>query len=470
MAYSVEEMLQWDKYPTFEVYDSLMRGFALSYPTLCRLDTIGFSEQGRLILSLIIKGDTIEKQYKPKFFYTSTIHGNELTGYIMLLRLTQYLLYSYQNQDERIKSLIDNVDIYINPLANPDGTYFGGNNSVFESKRYNSNYVDLNRNFPDIVLGDHPDNETYYQNETLAFMLYSQENKFSLSANLHTGAEVLNYPYDCYNSIEKTHADRDWFIDICNVFMDSMPDNVPSNFFKDVSSLGYINGGNWYKVYGGRQDYTTYFNNTREITFELSNSYILPTNQLNNYWNYLGNSLISYIEQCKKGLEGFVRDSLTGEGLKAKVFIENHDSFHSEVYSLEEGGYYYRPILQGTYSITYSLEGYLPKTITNLEIYPHQMKRQDVFLVKDENSIKDFKDNNNDSFYLYPNPAKGYVVLDIEKGEKYIGKEYRILNSLSMEVKKGRIVGRKTYIDISEFKSGVYIFSINNSSIKFIKQ
>jgi carboxypeptidase D len=60
--------------------------------------------------------------------------------------------------------------------------------------RNNANNVDLNRNFPD----QYGVNElnTVQEPETLAVMNWSLANQFVLSANLHGGALVANYPFD----------------------------------------------------------------------------------------------------------------------------------------------------------------------------------------------------------------------------------------------------------------------------------
>ena len=69
-----------------------------------------------------------------------------------------------------------------------------------------------------------------------------------------------------------------------------------------------------------------YFQHCREVTIELSNTKLLPASQLESHWNYNYRSFLNYIEQANYGITGTVTDSLTGEPLKAKVFIQNHDN------------------------------------------------------------------------------------------------------------------------------------------------
>ena len=146
-AGNMNEALNWDTYPTFTQYDSIMRSFSTLYPSLCRLDTIGKSVNGKLILVLKISDNVSVDEDEPEVFYTSTMHGDETGGYVMMLRLADYLLRNYHTSN-RVKNMADNLEIWINPLANPDGTYRTGN-IMSSPTRYNANGVDLNRNFPD---------------------------------------------------------------------------------------------------------------------------------------------------------------------------------------------------------------------------------------------------------------------------------------------------------------------------------
>ena len=137
--------MNWQSYPTCSQYDSMMTEFAADYPSICKLDTIGTSVDGRLVLVLKISSD-LTSETKPQVFYSSTIHGDEPPGFVLMLRLADYLLSNYTS-DPRVKNLVDNLGIWINPLANPDGTYTSGN-TITSPTRYNADGVDLNRNFP----------------------------------------------------------------------------------------------------------------------------------------------------------------------------------------------------------------------------------------------------------------------------------------------------------------------------------
>ena len=292
MATTLEEMEAWNRYPTYEVYVAMMQRFADNYPDLCHLDTIGTSIQGRLILSLAITGSALTDNYRPEFFYSSTMHGDEVTGFYLMLRLCDTLLRSYGTSQD-ITNLLDRTRICINPLSNPDGTYHGGNSTVARAWRYNSDYVDLNRNYPD-PFGTDPLEPLQPENE--AMIDYVSQHNFRLAANLHGGSEVMNYPWDSFTSGQQLNEHSEWWKEVCKRFVDTCR-RVDSQRFRDVNSRGYINGGDWYVIHNGRQDYFNYYHNIRELTMELSTSKTLSTTRLNHYWQCQSHALINYIKE-----------------------------------------------------------------------------------------------------------------------------------------------------------------------------
>ena len=119
--------------------------FAQSYPEICRLDTFGTTPQGRLLLAMKISDHVEDDEAEATFLYTSSMHGDELLGYPLMLRLINHLLTGYGTDDE-VTGLVDKLAIWINPLANPDGTYYPDDDlSVVRSRRETS---DPNRHEP----------------------------------------------------------------------------------------------------------------------------------------------------------------------------------------------------------------------------------------------------------------------------------------------------------------------------------
>ncbi len=348
----------WDYYPSWDEYLSIMNQFVEDYPDLCELVKIGSSTNGRDLLCIHINNNIGIDENEPEFLYTATIHGDEVAGYVLTLRLIDYLLSNY-SEDQQVTNIVDNLDIWINPLANPDGTFASGNSSVVGATRFNANSVDLNRNYTDPEDGHNPDGNDY-QVETIAFMNFAEARQFIMSSNLHGGIEVVNYPWDTW---PRLHADDDWWKLVCREYADIVHDNSPSGYFDDLNN-GITNGFAWYTISGSRQDYMNYFHNAREMTLELSTSKMPPESMLHNFWDYNYKSLLAYMEQCLYGFSGTVTDKRNGDPVNAKVVIENHDKDNSWINSDNITGYYHRPIKAGVYDVVFTAPGYYDKNET----------------------------------------------------------------------------------------------------------
>ncbi|HPW26768.1 MAG TPA: M14 family zinc carboxypeptidase, partial [Tenuifilaceae bacterium] len=360
MATTIGQMASWDRYPTYPVYRELMKKFEQDYPQLCKLDSIGTTVEGRKLYVLKISGNVQANEPEPEVFYTSTIHGDEVTGFVLMLRLADYLLSQY-GSNSRITNLLNGTAIYINPNANPDGTYYSGDSTVYGARRDNQNNVDLNRNFPDPRAGDHP-NGNSWQPETQAMMNFANEHHFILSANFHGGAEVANYPWDTWESAENTHADNSWYYTISRAYADSVHAHGPAGYFTDENN-GVTNGGDWYVITGGRQDYMNYWHHCREITLEISSTKLLSSDELPAYWGYNRESLIGYLEHALTGFYGTVTNT-DGQPLDATITIPCHDRDSSHVVTNPEHGSYYRMIAPGSYEVLYQSDGYISQIHT----------------------------------------------------------------------------------------------------------
>lgn len=347
----------WNSYPSWEEYVSFMNKLASSFPEICMLDTIGFSVNNRMILVLKISDQVSVDEPEPDFLYTSTMHGDEPVGYMLLLRLADWLLTRY-GMDPDVTNLVNNLQIWINPLSNPDATYYLGNDNISGAKRFNLNDVDLNRNFPDPEDGPHPDGEEY-QPENLSMMEFMKSRQFIMSANLHCGAEVINYPWDTWANF---HPDDEWYRFISRQYVDTVH-SYKSLYMKDMVN-GITNGYAWYSIAGGRQDWVNYFIHGREVTIELSYEKIPVPDTLPWFWEYNYRSLLNYMEQATFGITGTITDRNTGKPLKAKIEIPGHDTLNSFVWSDDISGRFYRMLATGLYDLHFTAGGYKDTLIT----------------------------------------------------------------------------------------------------------
>ncbi len=459
-ALNVNQALQWDSYPTYTQYDSIMQSFTTLYPTLCQLDTIGTSVNGKLVLALKISDNAAINEDEPKVFYSSTMHGDETGGFVLMLHLADYLLKNY-TVSKRVKNLVDNLEIWINPLANPDGTY-GTGNDITNPTRFNANGYDLNRNFPDPFTPN-----TIRQKETLDMIKFMRKHRFELSANFHAGEEVVNYPWDRW--LTKYHADDNWFQSISRAYADTV--HIYSGpVYMSFLNNGVTRGADWYLVYGGRQDFITSELQGREVTIELDEQFITPAAQLPLLWQNNWHSLLGYLENALYGIHGLVRNVNTHAPVPARVFIEAYDKDSSQVYSDTLTGSFVRFLSPGSWNLTFSAVGYWPKTVNNIIVTSG--KKTD--LVIDMSTIFNVIDTTKSSalILLYPNPARNAIralLPDIMTGKINVS----IINQSGMLISEYNtlaVKGIPLLIDVKSLSAGMYIvvFSIPDTGTRFL--
>ncbi len=316
------------------------------YPDITSLESIGQSVQGRELWVMQITDNPNLDEPEPQFKYIANMHGDETPGREFSLYLIEWLCENY-NINNRATYLVNNTDIYIMPSMNPDGFELG--------IRYNANGIDLNRDFPD-QFNDPLNTLDGRQPETRAVMEWSWEHNFTLSANMHSGALVANYPYDGPTSgTYSACPDDDLFVDLALVYSQNHPTMYQSSSYNQ----GITNGAYWYAVFGGMQDWNYVWENNFEITLEQNNVKWPNSNLLPQLWDDNKESMISFLEQVHTGVRGYVLDAITQDPISAIISVEGIDH---DIKNHIEHGDYYRLLTPGAYNITAFAFGYEPLT------------------------------------------------------------------------------------------------------------
>ncbi|MGD9253747.1 MAG: M14 family zinc carboxypeptidase [Holophagae bacterium] len=366
----------WDCYPSYGQYTALMARYASIYPELCRLVDLGpttNTDRPHRLWAVVISDNPGLEEDEPEVLLTSTMHGDETTGFVLLLRLIGHLAEGY-GDDSAITRLIDETEIWINPNANPDGTYFGGDDDVAEAIRYyttnmgGNSFVDPNRNFPDPGL-DAADPETDCVPEcfaeTKAMLALAETSAFVLSVNVHGGFEVINYPWD---GVRRRHPDDDWLQAISRSWADLAQDDSPPGYLTELEN-GITHGWDWYKTNGSRQDFMTFYQGGREVTAELSHSKLLPADELDDHWQWNRRAMLDFIGQSLEGIRGVVTDR-DGQPLAAVVEVIGRDTEEdgSVVRTDPDVGDYHRLLLPGLYDLRISAPRYWTSEIPGIAV------------------------------------------------------------------------------------------------------
>ncbi|MBC2727049.1 cell wall-binding repeat-containing protein [Desulfosporosinus sp.] len=189
------------------------------YPEAVQLETIGQSVENRELLLLKLgKGEK-------KVFLNGSMHAREYMTTSFLMKLIDEYAYAYTYDEAfdnyNVKTLLDNVTLYIVPMVNPDGVNLvqNGLSAVnnpqkvkqmrlfypklgYASWKANINGVDLNRNFPvgwDVKSSDTkvPSSQNYKgtqpmtEPEVMAVMDLVKNNSFKIVVSYHTQGEYI---------------------------------------------------------------------------------------------------------------------------------------------------------------------------------------------------------------------------------------------------------------------------------------
>ncbi|KAK2525433.1 carboxypeptidase D [Columba livia] len=350
----------------FSDMEIFLRRYASEYPNITRLYSVGKSVELRELYVMEISDNPGNHEPgEPEFKYIGNMHGNEVVGRELLLNLIEYLCKNF-GTDPEVTDLVQSTRIHIMPSMNPDGyekSQEGDRGGTVG--RNNSNNYDLNRNFPDqfFHVVDPP------QPETLAVMTWLKTYPFVLSANLHGGSLVVNYPFDDDEqgvAVYSRSPDDDVFQQLALSYSKENRKMYQGSPCKDMYPTEYFphgitNGAHWYNVPGGMQDWNYLHTNCFEVTIELGCVKYPKAEDLPKYWEQNRRSLLQFMKQVHRGVRGFVLDATDGRGiLNATISVAEIDH---PVTTYKDGDFW-RLLVQGTYKITASARGYDPVTKT----------------------------------------------------------------------------------------------------------
>ena len=353
------------QYHHYEDLKSFMSFYHRKYPDISRLHSIGKSVEGRELLVMIISDNPdVHEPLEPEFKYIGNMHGNEVVGREMLLLLIKYLLEGY-GINESVTRLVNATRIHIMPTMNPDGFEMAREGDANGLRgRANSNNQDLNRDFPDQF--DPSVEARARQPETQAVMTWTKSIPFVLSANLHGGSLVANYPYD-NNAEHRQNAnspspDDAVFKDLALAYSMAhkrmhLAKPCPG-FSRESFRKGITNGAKWYLLTGGMQDWNYVHTNDFEITLEIGCYKYPPHDQLTTFWDENKEALIAYMERVHSGVKGFVLDE-RGEPIpNATIEV---DGIRHNIQGTKYGDYF-RLLTPNEYVISVSSPGYKIKS------------------------------------------------------------------------------------------------------------
>jgi hypothetical protein len=346
----------WDRWYSYAELTTELQQFAADNPSLVQLITIGNSVQGRPIWFVKISDNVTVEENEPEFKFSSSLHGDEVTGMELTRRMMHYLIDNYAT-DPAVANLVNNAELWFCPHSNPDGFTAG--------TRYNAHGVDLNRTFPDPGT-DPNDTPAGREIEVQNMMNFQYPRNFVLGANYHGGELVMNLPWDYTLTLP---PDNSLFWQLGTGYSILNPPMYANNSSGFVH--GVTNGAAWYIIHGGLQDWAYNWRNELHITIEVSTTKWPVWSQMDTFWNQNRDSMLWYMNRViATGVKGLVTDAVTGLPLEADV---NVTQVNKIIKSDLQVGDYHRLLMPGTYTLTFARNGYETLTQTGVAVVDGQM-------------------------------------------------------------------------------------------------
>jgi carboxypeptidase D len=352
-----------EDYHTYATLTAELQQIAAAHPDICRLVSIGPSVEGREIWVMKISDHAATDEPEPEVKFTSTIHGDEVVGMEMCVYFIRLLVNDY-GVDPAHTALVDDLEIFVCPLHNPDGNYHG--------TRYNAQGYDLNREFPDPV-DDPYDDPTGRPTEVQHMMNFQYAHNSILGINYHGGALVVNYPWD--SMYGQYTPDDALFRNLSLGYSYRNPPMWNNPEFPQGVTIGW----EWYVIHGGFQDWAYHWRNELHVTIELGNTKWPSSSQLPQLWNENREAMLWWAGQARMGVEGYVTDATSGAPVKATVDVTQ---IGKDVWGEPLLGYYHRMLEPGTYTVEYRAFGYQTATLQGVGVVAGTTTRRDVALAR----------------------------------------------------------------------------------------
>ncbi len=200
-------------YHNYEELTKKLQELHSRFPQITSLTSIGKSVEGRDIWSLRISGQLAKADTLPGSIFMGGHHAREHLSVETPMRIIEIILNSYQAQDAKVMSLINNRDIHLIPAVNPDGLEWDISTGSYQywrknrAKNSNGSFgVDLNRNYSHMWnhggSSSNPNDETYMgpapfsEPESRAIRDYVEAHKnLNVLLSFHTFSELILYPW-----------------------------------------------------------------------------------------------------------------------------------------------------------------------------------------------------------------------------------------------------------------------------------
>ncbi|MEE9151816.1 MAG: M14 family zinc carboxypeptidase, partial [Thermoplasmata archaeon] len=199
-------------YHTYDEMVSEIQGIEINHSSIVKLHNLTTTFEGKTVWAIKVSDDPqINDSAEPDVLFTAGQKANSLISVEIALYLLNYLTNNYGN-DSFVTELVNNREIWIIPMLNPDGhEYIGNGTEDWEKNKRDNVGVNLNTNYgSEWGLDDHSSDDTgsqYYHGEgpfseieTRAIKGLVESQDFVLSLSFSSFGETITYPWGYTNS------------------------------------------------------------------------------------------------------------------------------------------------------------------------------------------------------------------------------------------------------------------------------
>jgi carboxypeptidase T len=371
VASSRPEDASLDQYYTPEEMLDIINQAAASYPGIAKVIKISDELfEGHFVYAVKITKNVDEENNRPSFILDAQHHAREVMTSQIAVDMVQYLTSKY-GADPEVTNWVDNINIIIIPMVNPDGiSYVFTNDRWWRKNRNPACGVDLNRNY-DFNWGacdgssDWCQDETYRgasagsEPETQAMSAVMADNPAIFALTYHSYGEYILYPMGCGDASEDAALGEAGFE--LNSILENDQGYTGMYLTGPSWSTIYITDGSSDELHYGRYGVFSYcievngtgfqpdFTQWRNVTVERQRT----------AWKFFLDKTLS-----APMIQGFVTDASTGVPIPAQVDIEEIPLIHNEdPRHASQKGFYARVVPKNaTYHVTFSRTGYCSQT------------------------------------------------------------------------------------------------------------
>ncbi|MGQ9708497.1 MAG: M14 family zinc carboxypeptidase [bacterium] len=332
------------RYLTYTEFCDTMTVIAQNNPSICKLETLGFSYNNNLLLAMKVSDNPEVHENEPAVHFEGAIHGDEKISWAITFELLKYLVSRY-GSDTFVTRLVDTREIYLLPMFNPDG--------YIASRRYNGNSVDLNRNWGwmwgnELNQGARPFSEP----ENRAVLAHIWRHPFVTFVSYHAGKTFISYPWSYCYSYQNTIPELNLI-------------QFLSARYAYWTHYTYGQGSDtMYLINGSTKDFD-YGYGMMGWSIETHLVKTPPASEIDSTFNLNRPAMLELIDNAGKGIHGTVTDAITGEPVHCQIWVKPANWLS---YNNQELGDFHRFYLPGTFTLTFRAPGYRDTIIENLVV------------------------------------------------------------------------------------------------------